>query len=207
MSSIKTKQRELEDYIYKKNPIKRKIVHVKDEDKPYHHFDKIAKRLYLGDMDAARSKKFFKEKNIKAVLNCTKDVKNYFEKSGVEYLRIPIDDSLKEVDFKKALEYMPLAAEFIYKHVIMMKQTVFVNCVQGRARSCCMVAAFLMAKCGLSSKQACALILKQRPEAFFFGQSLNFSWSIEKFAEQLRKCRTSSINKQRTTRRSISKKK
>lgn len=119
----------LSDAIYKHSPLKRGILVVNNEDKPHTNVDKIMSRLYLGNNKAARDVEFFKSKNIKAVLNCSKDIPNTFRNSKeIEYMRIPIDDSLKEVDFEKAYLFMPAAVEFIYKHAVIEKNAVFVNC-------------------------------------------------------------------------------
>jgi hypothetical protein len=67
----------LEDFIYKHSPIKKGVV-IKDEDKPLSKVDKIMNRIYLGNYQAAKDKDFFNKKNIKAVLNCTKDIPNHF---------------------------------------------------------------------------------------------------------------------------------
>jgi protein-tyrosine phosphatase len=191
----KTSHKEtLSDHIYKHSPIKRGTVLVKNEDKPYKHYNKIMNRIYLGNIQASKDKDFFHKKKIRAVLNCTKDIPNTFRSDeSVEYMRIPIDDSLKEVDFEKALKFMPAAIEFIHKHVVLQKENVLIHCYAGRQRSAIMVAAYLVGKLGMSPKQACKYILEKRPEAFHFGLSLNFETSLEKYAKtiskSLKKCK------------------
>lgn len=185
----KLKKQELEDYIYKHSPLNKGLV-VKDEDDELHSVNKIVPRLYLGSINAANNKKFFKEKNINAVLNCSKeqDIPNYFcQTKNIEYMRVPLDDSLKEVDFILMYKLMPSIVEFIHKHVFILKQNVLVHCMQGRARSCIAVAAYLVAKCGMTPKNACKLIMDKRPEAFFYGKSLNFSSSLIKYNDDLKK--------------------
>lgn len=116
------------DYLRKHSPIK-KGLKIKDEDKPLEMYSKIMSKLYLGNYQAAKNTEFFKDKNIKAVLNCSKDISNSFVGSkDIEYMRIPIDDSLKEVDFKKCYEFMPAIIEFLYKHVVLEKHNTFVHC-------------------------------------------------------------------------------
>lgn len=180
----------LSDAIYKHSPIKRGVIIVKNEDKAYSNFNKIMSKLYLGNNKAAKDPEFFKNKKIKAVLNCSKDIPNTFRNSkDIEYMRIPIDDSLKEVDFERAYEFMPVAAEFIYKHAILEKNNIFVHCWAGRQRSCCMIAAFLMCKMGMTPTEACKFILDHREESFHFGLSLNFEKSIQKYYKDLQKCK------------------
>jgi protein-tyrosine phosphatase len=177
------------DFIYKHSPIKKGTIVVKNEDTPLTAYNKIMSRLYLGNQLAAKDPKFFESKKIKAVLNCSKDIPNTFAKKDVEYMRIPIDDSLREVDFNKAHLFMPAAVEFIHKHIVLQGENMLVNCAMGRQRSACMVAAYLMAKKNLTPKQACKLILEKRPEAFHFGMSLNFEKSLERYYQDLQKCK------------------
>jgi protein-tyrosine phosphatase len=102
-------------------------------------------------------------------------------------MRIPIDDSLKEIDFQKAYEFMPAAVEFIYKHAILQNESIFIHCYAGRQRSIGMLVVFLIGKMGMTPKQACKYVLQKRPEAFHFGLSLNFESSIEKYAKSIKK--------------------
>ena len=187
----KTNHKEtLSDHIYKHSPIKKGTVVVKNEDKPYKNYNKMMNKIYLGNINASKDKEFFAKKNIKAVLNCTKDIPNTFRsQDDIEYMRIPIDDSLKEVDFEKALQFMPAAIEFIHKHAVLQNETVFIHCHAGRQRSIAMLVAYLINKLEMPLKQACKFVLQKRPEAFHFGLSLNFESSLEKYAKTLKKCK------------------
>jgi protein-tyrosine phosphatase len=180
------------EFLRRHSPIKNGLV-IKDEDKPLEKYSKIMPRIYLGNYQAAKDADFFKDKNIGAVLNCTKDIPNHFQvkktKSGdfVEYMRIPVDDSLKEVDIEKMLNFFPVATEFIHKHANLQKHNIFIHCYAGRQRSGAATVAFLMKFYGMSPKVACKYVLDKRPEAFHYGLSLNFEDSLEKFAKQLKK--------------------
>ena len=186
----------LSDAIYKHSPIKRGVIVVQNEDKVYAKYNKIMSKIYLGNIQASKSKEIFADKKFKAVLNCSKDIPNTFcSDQSIEYMRIPIDDSLKEVDFQKAFEFMPAAVEFIYKHAILQKHNILINCYAGRQRSAIMVAAFLIAKCGMTPTQACKHILERRPESFHWGYSLNFSSALEKYYKSLQKCKKRSVKK------------
>lgn len=177
----------LADYIYKNSPMKAGLV-VKDENKPLTKVDKITERIYLGNYQTAKDKDFFKEKNIKAVLNCTKDLPNHFaHNKDIEYMRIPVDDSLKEKDYELMFKFMPVIAEFINKHTNVQRNNILVHCYAGRQRSACAVATFLMAKCGLNPHDSCEIIMKKRPEAFHYGQSLNFDQAIERYYKEVLK--------------------
>lgn len=178
------------DLLRKHSPIKNGLK-IKDEDKPLEPYTKIISKLYLGNFQAAKDPDFFKEKKIKAVLNCTKDIPNHFAcKKDIEYMRIPVDDSLRETDFKKMYEFFPAIVEFIHKHVVLQKNNILVHCYAGRQRSAISVAAYLVAKMGMTPADACKYIMDKRKEAFHFGLSLNFEDSLNKYYKDLtKKCK------------------
>jgi len=175
------------DLLRKHSPIKNGLK-IKNEDKPLEPYTKIISKLYLGNYQAAKDPEFFKEKKIKAVLNCTKDIPNHFAcKKDIEYMRIPVDDSLRETDFKKMYEFFPVIVEFIHKHVVLQKNNILVHCYAGRQRSAISVAAYLVAKMGMTPAEACKYIMDKRKEAFHFGLSLNFEDSLNKYYKDLQK--------------------
>lgn len=175
------------DLLRRHSPIKNGLK-IKDEDKPLEPYTKIISKLYLGNYQAAKDPVFFKEKKIRAVLNCTKDIPNHFAcKKDIEYMRIPVDDSLRETDFKKMYEFFPVIVEFIHKHVVLQKQNILVHCYAGRQRSAISVAAYLVAKMGMTPADACKYIMDKRKEAFHFGLSLNFEESLNKYYKDLQK--------------------
>jgi len=159
-----------------------------NEDEPVTSYNKIMSKIYLGNIEASKDKDFFKDKNIKAVLNCSKDIPNTFKNSDVEYMRIPVDDSLKVVDYNKMYHYLPAAVEFIYKHAVLQKQSILIHCYAGRQRSAICIAAFLVAYHNLTPYEACLYITKKRIEAFHFNLSLNFEQSLEEFYKDIKKC-------------------
>jgi protein-tyrosine phosphatase len=118
----------LADYIYKHSPVKKGLV-IKDENKPLTKYEKVMNKIYLGNYQAAKDRDFFKDKKIKAVLNCTKDIPNHFaHNKDIEYMRIAVEDSLKEKDFDLMYEYFPAIVEFIYKHANLQGNNILVHC-------------------------------------------------------------------------------
>lgn len=177
----KTTHKSLAEYIRQHSPIKAGL-RIPDEDEPLAKYNKIIDRVYLGNFQAAKDKTFFKDKKIKAVLNCSKDIPNHFlSNKNIEYMRIPVDDSLKEKDYDLMFEFMPCIVQFIHKHAIIQKNNILVHCWAGRQRSAISVAVYLVDKYGLTPHQACKLILDKRPEAFHFGKSLNFDQALNKY--------------------------
>lgn len=175
--------------IYKQSPIKNyEKLKGFNEYAPLKDYDKIMSRIYLGNMESANDSEFFKNKNITAVLNCTNDVPNYFKKSDIEYMRIPVEDSLKVYDYNRMYNFIHMAADFIYKHVVLQSKNILVHCVQGRQRSAICVAAFLVKYHNKTPYEACSIILKKRPEAFHFGHSLNFEQTLEEYYKDIQRC-------------------
>lgn len=177
----------LADYIRKHSPIKAGV-RLADEDAPLAKYDKIMDRLYLGNFQAAKDRDFFKTKKITAVLNCTKDIPNHFaHNKDIEYMRIPVEDSLKDKDFDLMHQYLPCIVEFIHKHVNIGKNNILVHCWAGRQRSSISVAAYLVAKYDMTPHDACKYVLDKRPESFHHGVSLNFDGSLLKYYKDLKK--------------------
>ena len=153
-------------------------------------YNKIMNRIYLGNFQSAKDKEFFKEKNILAVLNCSKDIPNHFaHDKNIEYMRIPVDDSLKQKDYDQMFEYMPVIVQFIHKHNSVQGNNILVHCYAGRQRSAISVAVYLVDKYGLDPKKACEMVLKKRPEAFHFGKSLNFDQALNKYYKKYKKAK------------------
>lgn len=177
----------LADYIRKHSPIKAGL-RIPDEDKPLAKYNKIMNRLYLGNFQAAKDKNFFKKKNIRAVLNCSKDIPNHFASNkNVEYMRIPVDDSLKQKDYDLMFDFMPVIVAFIHKHIVTQRNNILIHCYAGRQRSAISVAVYLVDKYGLDPKEACKVVLDKRPEAFHFGKSLNFDQALNKYYRTYKK--------------------
>ena len=180
----------LSDEMRKHSPLKKGLI-IKDEDEAYEDYNKLMPRLYLGNKQAAKNNGFIKDHSIKAVLNCSKekDIPNYFCDSNIEYMRVPIDDSLKQKDFDKMFLLLPSIVEFIHKHVNILKQPLFVHCFAGRQRSACAIVCYLMAKHNMTPSEACKFVLGKRKEAFHYGLSVNFDQTINKYYKELQKCK------------------
>lgn len=170
---------ELSDYLYELRPSA-------SGGTPY---SKISNKLYIGNADTAANKSFMKSKRIHAVLNCTKDLPNFFEGDTtlkIEYARIPVNDNARPVDEETMFKYADFIAEFIYRHADIDGHAVLVGCHEGKSRSVTATVLYLIAKHGMTPKQACEYILRKRKEAFFYGRSVNFSNTIEKFYSRVK---------------------
>ncbi len=137
----------------------------------------IIKGLWIGDAYSSQDTQFFKDYKIGAVINCTPDVPNKFSRYGVNYLRIPIDDSLQKKDIDAMKRALLPAIYFINQHRKNDKN-ILVHCHAGIQRSADIVVGYLMKVHKFSLVKAIDFVIKQRPQAFFGGKHINFLDSL-----------------------------
>jgi protein-tyrosine phosphatase len=151
----------------------------------YYHsksYDEIIPNLYIGNIDGARKLSFLKDKKIKVIINCTKQLPNYYEdvKYNIEYYRVPVDDSLLDEDIDLMKILLPKYVNII-DNALENNKPVFVHCYAGRQRSACIIAAYLIFKYNLTINEAYKLIISKRDESFHYGNSFNFHKSLIEF--------------------------
>jgi predicted protein tyrosine phosphatase len=117
--------------------------------------------LWIGSKADSMNMKAAQRHHIGLVVNCTRDLP--FSVPGVKRVRVPIDDMPDEnPTFLKALPRAVRAIDL----ALSQGQGVLVHCYAGISRSASVVAAFLMARDGLTPAQAMARIRKAKPETF-----------------------------------------
>lgn len=142
--------------------------------------DEIIPGLWLGNRVAAADQNFSKEKNIRAVFNCSKDIP--FNPTIPRQYRVPVDDSRQEPDISNLEEW---SFEIVYKISHEMRRAkadnsaVLVHCAAGMQRSAASVAMYLIATQNMTTDQAIAFIQAKRPIAF--RPEANFEKSIRGF--------------------------
>ena len=142
--------------------------------------DEVVPGLWLGSRYAAQNPDYLREKRIRAVFNCTKDIP--FDTSIPRQYRVPVDDSLQEPDIRN-LELW--SYEIVYKIAHEMRRAeadgtaVLVHCAAGMQRSAASVAMYLIATKGMTTDQAVTYIQSKRSIAF--KPSINFERSIRGF--------------------------
>ena len=146
--------------------------------------NEIIKGIFVGNMHSARDAQFFKNNKIGAVLNMTPEVPHYFatKQGDIEYMRLNVNDSLKEEDFNKMFKYFPSGVSFIYKNLNLEGKNVYIHCHAGMQRSAAMVVAYLMLIYRIPLKKAIDMVIQKRSIAFSFGKSVNFMPALTKFA-------------------------
>ena len=93
--------------------------------------------------------------------------------------------------------YLPLAVEFINKHINIERNNLLVHCYAGRQRSAISVAAFMVKYLGMTPKEAAVYIQDKRQEAFHHGQSVNFDQALNNYYKSLKsKTKKSDLVKQ-----------
>ena len=142
--------------------------------------DEVIPGLWLGSRYAALNPDYLKEKRVRAVFNCTKDIP--FDTSIPRQYRVPVDDNLQEPEIRN-LELW--SYEIVYKIAHEMRRAqkdgtaVLVHCAAGMQRSAASVAMYLIAIKGLTADQAMEFIQSKRSIAF--RPSANFEKAIRGF--------------------------
>lgn len=170
--------------------------------------DMIIPGIYLGNQESSSDSSFFKKHNITAVINCTPSVPNKFIRSGVKYIRIPVDDSLKVGDINKMTAWLPFVVHQLRQLHKTEKRNVLVHCHAGMQRSAIVVAAYLVQFYNMTPMQAIRFIISKRPIAFMNGQSLNFEKSLQAYYKNKKKFQVKtapSVKKRRTVRKRVRK--
>ncbi|EGO02170.1 hypothetical protein SERLA73DRAFT_177969 [Serpula lacrymans var. lacrymans S7.3] len=120
----------------------------------------IEGKLYLGNIQAARSSRSLSERKISHIISvCSDQIPAEDPASGFTHLRINVED----VDHADLLIELPRACRFIDK-AIHNGGTVLVHCVQGLSRSAAVVAAYLMCTRRIRSTQALDIIRQAREQ-------------------------------------------
>ncbi|MEX2684357.1 MAG: dual specificity protein phosphatase family protein [Candidatus Sigynarchaeota archaeon] len=90
--------------------------------------DEIIDRVFLGDEDDARNGARLNEKGIRAIINCTTRVENHFERQGIAYLRLMLEETSHITPAIAASVH-----EFVQEH--RPRHGILVHCAEGVQRS------------------------------------------------------------------------
>ena len=144
--------------------------------------NEIVPGLWLGNGRAALDEKFLREKNIKVIFNCTKDVP--FHHSMKRCYRVPVDDNLQAQEIRNMeLWSFEIVARLAKEYRSGLH--VLVHCAAGMQRSAAVVAMFLIGTQRITAEQAMAYIQKKRPIAFM--PMANFAPAIRGFEGAVQK--------------------
>ena len=99
--------------------------------------DEVVDRLFIGDEDDAKNGASLKKKNIRAIINCTTRVENYFERQGIAYLRLMLEECSHIT-----LEIAEKIHAFVQEH--RPKHGILVHCSAGAQRAPAIVILILL---------------------------------------------------------------
>ncbi|KAJ7649766.1 protein-tyrosine phosphatase-like protein [Roridomyces roridus] len=130
----------------------------------------IAKKLYLGNIVAARSTELITALRITHILSvCFDEIPAQYAQSGIRHMRISIEDEDHDL-----LVHLPAACQFIH-HALQSGGAVLVHSVQGLSRSAAVVAAYLMWSRRIGPTKALEAVRRAREQI----------WPNSGFQEQL----------------------
>ena len=122
----------------------------------------IVPNLWIGSAADAADRAAAKRRNIKLVINCSRDIAPTLA-STVPLYRIPIDDWTGES--KELMKHLPRVVTAI-DAVLAGGGGVLVHCFAGMQRSAAVVAAYMMFKYGHTAAEAMRRIQQTKPETF-----------------------------------------
>ena len=107
----------------------------------------ITDNIYLSGVLGANDKKSLDKNNITEIINCTKNIPNYFENKlnshnvPYNYLRIPVDDTVGQ----NIEQYFNITFDTIDKSIKDNKK-ILIHCFAGMSRSATILIAYFMKK-------------------------------------------------------------
>jgi dual specificity phosphatase 12 len=141
----------------------------------------IIPNLWLGNIKTSQDTNFLKEKGIKVIINCTKDIP--FANVDCTKFRIPVNDDLQMNEIINLYKCLGTATEIIADSINKCLP-VLVHCYAGAQRSAAVVCAFVMRFSRMGVIECIGYIKSKRPVAFTF--SVNFQKALEQFARDLK---------------------
>ena len=137
-------------------------------------------KLWIGSRVDSLNRVAAQRHDVGLIVKCTRDIP--FSVPGVKRVRVPVDDIPD--DAAVMLAHIPKAVRAI-DETLRHGKAVLVHCHAGISRSASVVAAFLMAREGLSPTQAIARIRRAKPETF--RPNANFQVALDTWHATLRR--------------------
>jgi hypothetical protein len=153
------------------------------------NYNEIIPGLYLGNYDAATSKTFITDKDINLVVNCSNDldIPDFYQtihEQDFKYVRIPLDDSHRDIDQLVMSVSLPKICPIIHDHLI-NGSNVYVHCYAGMQRSATVIICYLMYRHYVNNKKLLTLrqyykflkskrVIVFRPDPTFENVILNY---------------------------------
>lgn len=122
----------------------------------------ICPKVWVGSRVDAHDPDFLRSKNIRHIINCTKDVSFKFPK--LNGFRIPVDDD--PVENGTMFRNLSVAVDAIESAISFGNEAVLVHCAAGMQRSATVVAALLMRRHHWTPPRAMAYMQSIKSEVF-----------------------------------------
>lgn len=137
--------------------------------------NKIIEQIWLGDKDTAKSEEFLKDNKISVVINCSRNIKNYFRKNKtIEYYRVKVNDRLRDEDVLDMNAQIMDVVNYMYNKYA-DGHNILVHCRKGRQRSATVVTAFLsLLHPDKEVYELMEMVKEKREVVFNKGKSVNF---------------------------------
>uniref|UniRef100_A0A6C0B3H3 Dual specificity phosphatase catalytic domain n=1 Tax=viral metagenome TaxID=1070528 RepID=A0A6C0B3H3_9ZZZZ len=141
--------------------------------------DFIIKQLLLGNAYNARNFYALEKDRIGLIINCSKDIPNYFE-DEIEYLRVNVEDKLDQCIYKYLDTTITAMHEYLTDNP---NKNILVHCFMGSSRSATVIIAYLI-KYRKYTRRDALLFLKQKRH--LVNINVDFFKQLKLFEEEYR---------------------
>ena len=152
---------------------------------------KIVDRLYLGGDRDAQSGSFLVDARVEIIVNCSKELPHYFEKSGeFRYYRLPVEDKACQDEMLNFYHYAREILPILYQHY-MEGKTLFIHCFAGMQRSAALTLLFFVYYHKKSKRENVRIqdaefyLLMKRPLVFGYGSDMRFRIPVTALVEEI----------------------
>ena len=125
-------------------------------------YDPILRNLWLGGYKSAQDKSFLDAKNIKLIVNCTKECPKT-EYPNIKCVQLKVDDDPSSTE--TMVTYYPALAALIHESLL-ARRAVYVHCFAGMNRSPTLIAVYLMLYLGFMPADAVKYVREKRNGTF-----------------------------------------
>jgi protein-tyrosine phosphatase len=143
---------------------------------------KVLPNIWIGNSLAAEKESFFEKEKIKAVINMTPTIPNFFAyDTSIEYIRIPVFDTKNKRNQEQMYEYFPIITEYIYKNVILEDKNLLIHCNSSQQRACVAVSSYLIKYYSMNPSDTVDLLVRKKKDAFNGDKTVNFAKALNKW--------------------------
>ena len=139
----------------------------------------ILDNILLGNAYNARNFYELEKQNVGLIINCSKDIPNYFS-DEIEYLRVCVEDKLEQDIYKYLDETTNKMKEYLEKNPT---KNILVHCFMGSSRSATVIIAYLI-KYRKYTRRDALLFLKQKRH--LVNINVDFFKQLKQFEENYR---------------------